>query len=212
MRRASVNDFHKHPKCEQEAGSVRFLTTNPNEIGGHPPEAGAALLVGDAKYDVAIYASIMAFCLLLTLWWAVLGERPVVWLADWYQMIPLIVIGLALHEYLHWLPMPGARPGNDSGFGIWASRGILYAFFRGRMSMLRTLLVLAAPFFVMSLLPIMIAAIFAPPHRAIVVLSLGNGVVSGLDIALFLRLLPYCLQWQDVDWCSSGFFGATKKC
>lgn len=74
--------------------------------------------------------------------------------------------------------------------GVWPSRFVFYAHYDGELTRRRFLVILFAPFLVLSLLPIAIVALFEWPSLELLLLSVANGgAASGDIIGIFLVAL-----------------------
>jgi hypothetical protein len=82
-----------------------------------------------------------------------LARTAVITVPIW-PLLAILVLFAPVHECLHALAHPhwGASP--KSVIGMWISKGVLYAHYEGPMSRNRFLLAGAAPYLVLSLLPI----------------------------------------------------------
>jgi hypothetical protein len=130
------------------------------------------------------------------------------------QILPvealLWFIGLIpLHETLHLISHPGFGFSQRSVIGAWLSRLLLFAVYLGPMRRARFLTALAAPFVILSLVPLPVMALGkAIPlsgeslHR-LALLSLVNGVASAGDLVglgLVGFQVPRGAILQDKGW------------
>lgn len=97
----------------------------------------------------------------------------------------MVVFGLALfpiHELLHAIFFPEGLGSPNTIIGFWPTRLLFYAHYEGEMSRDRFLAVFCAPFFGLSLLPIVIIALFQWPSLELALLCLVNGGAASVDI------------------------------
>ena len=97
----------------------------------------------------------------------------------------MIVFGLGLfpiHELLHAIIFPGGLQSPYTLIGLWPSKLIFYAHYEDEMNRNRFLMVFFMPFFGLSLVPLLIVALFQLPSHELVFLSLVNGAASSVDL------------------------------
>jgi hypothetical protein len=120
-----------------------------------------------------------------------------------------LIVLIPLHELLHVFAQPGAGLTRRSIIGVWFSRAVIYASYLGSMDRARFVVCLAAPFVVLTLLPLLGMALLnaASINGGIVkhlgLLSLLNGIASSGDLVglgLILAQVPRAATLQDKGW------------
>jgi hypothetical protein len=109
------------------------------------------------------------------------------------------VIGLlalvGIHELLHAVSAPGFGLSSRTVIGCWPSRGMFYAHYDGDMTAKRFLLVLIMPLAIISVLPLLLAAVLGWGHRTAAFLGVLNALFSCVDVlGVFLLLLQVPLH------------------
>ncbi len=75
-----------------------------------------------------------------------------------WPFLTILVFFIPIHELIHALCFPDRGLSARTFIGLWPSRGFFYAHYEGSMSRNRFLLVLAAPYIALSLIPIALIA------------------------------------------------------
>lgn len=100
-------------------------------------------------------------------------------------LLIVLLTFIPVHEFLHAFAAPGWGLSDKTAIGLWPQKLVFYAHYDGALSRNRFLLVFATPFFVLSVLPIFMAAIMAR--------LTGDGTVSLiLQGLVFLNGLAAC--------------------
>jgi hypothetical protein len=102
--------------------------------------------------------------------------------------IPLLI---AIHELLHAVCYPGGLRTSQTTIGVWPARLLFYATYLGPMSRNRYLWVYACPFVVLTLLPLVVAAVLRTTPVAIAAMSILNGFFACGD-----QTCMTLLAWQ----------------
>ena len=89
---------------------------------------------------------------------AVTGNYPSLTPTSWWDVLGVVAM-LVIHEFLHLLAHPQLGGSRLSILGIWPKAGVAYAQYLGEMTVRRFLLILVAPVFVLSFVPI-VASLF----------------------------------------------------
>ena len=108
-------------------------------------------------------------------------------------ILPGLLVVIPLHEVVHAVLHPHWGLSDATTLGVWPQRVVGYAHYRDELSRNRFMLILAAPFLVLSVVPLILctALSIAPPF--VVALSIANGAgacVDLLGIALLGIRLP----------------------
>jgi Putative zincin peptidase len=75
-----------------------------------------------------------------------------------WPFLTILILFIPIHELIHALCFPDRGLSSRTFIGVWPSRGFFYAHYEGSMPRNRFLLVLAAPFIALSLMPITLIA------------------------------------------------------
>lgn len=87
---------------------------------------------------------------------AVTGNYPSLTPTSWWDVLGVAAM-LVIHEFLHLLAHPQLGGSRLSILGIWPKAGVAYAQYLGEMTVRRFLLILVAPVFVLSFVPIVVS-------------------------------------------------------
>ena len=110
-------------------------------------------------------------------------------------LIATLILFIPAHELVHALSCPGWGLSPNTVVGLWLLKGFLYVFHDGSMSRNRFLLVLLAPYVILSLLPLAVIAILRSTGWTPEVMigltwtSLLGSLLSGGDFVSALTLL-----------------------
>jgi hypothetical protein len=193
----------------------------PEEAGFEPESQGSAgirepkpLLMNVLAIPAAFLMLGLMFGLLSLVWeggpqviWRVSeGESP----PSFLLILATILLSVPLHELLHALAHPKLGRSSNSILGLWLSRGLFYAHYEGEISRNRFLAILAMPFLILSLLPVIIIALFSASGstillvpRYLVIVVLVNGVLSSgdaLGFTLILSQIPGSAVVRNKGW------------
>ena len=146
----------------------------------------------------AVPAAIFNIVLLALLWNLTSSSTTTQPLLVGIGLIVVLVVFIPIHELLHACAAPGGCRGEKTIIGIWPQKGLFYAHHDGAMPRNRFLLVFFMPFFVLSLLPIPVAALWTyltgdgTLFMVLQGLSFINGVAACGDI------LGIAMIWKQV--------------
>ena len=107
-----------------------------------------------------------------------------------YTMLSCFVLMTPLHEAIHAAAYPSGLASRHLVVGAWMRRGMCYVVYDSPLPRNRILVVLAAPFVVLSLLLAVVASVAPPVWRpiALLLLSVHTAVCSG-DFLTFVRVI-----------------------
>jgi hypothetical protein len=108
---------------------------------------------------------------------------------SWITMILLITMTFILHEIIHAVFSPGGLFNKKCGFGIWPARGIVYVATSGELSKARYLLMITAPFVLITLLPFIILPTIGYFSIALGYIGGINAIASSVDILYFFIVM-----------------------
>lgn len=172
----------------------RFTPEAEGWFGIHEPGPLAIqLLALPVAFGILLFCSALLYLVFPR---ELLMTRPTTISIPLWPLLAIVVLLVPVHECLHVLAHPHWGASSNSVIGLWVSRGVLYAHYEGPMSRNRFLLVGAAPFLVLSLLPIGMIALLRYMSWAPAVMSalawlstlsiLGGIAASGDLLALGL--------------------------
>jgi hypothetical protein len=156
---------------------------------------------------IALPVALAVFLLLAAAITHLTGSNPIQSILSIEAVLWLVAL-IPLHELLHVFAQPGGGLLPNSLIGVWVSRAVIYASYLGTMSRARFVICLAAPFVVLTLLPLLLmmlkeASLNGEVLRYLGLLSLLNGVASAGDLVglgLILAQVPRAAILQDKGW------------
>ena len=115
----------------------------------------------------------------------------------------LTIICVPFHELIHAVVHPQNGRSEDTILGIWPAKLLFYAHYEGEITRARFMAILAAPWLLLSLLPLVALCTFAPGEPILAELSVGNALVAGGDILgiLFIWIqVPGSARVRNLQW------------
>jgi hypothetical protein len=132
----------------------------------------------------------------------------------WFKVTPLVfelqamrgltsIIGriaclagvLVLHELIHFALHPMSGRSRDSVLVFWPSRMLLFAAYTGELTRNRCLIALLMPFFVISIIPLVVAAVVQVAAGWLAYVSIVNSFLACGDIVS----TAFALLWIPAD-------------
>jgi hypothetical protein len=110
---------------------------------------------------------------------------------------------IPIHELTHALVMPGSGRGGQTMIGFWPSHLLFYAFHFGELTRRNFLLVMIAPFVVLTLLPLAVLALGGIESRFLGAVAIANGTAAAGDLlgfALILTQIPRGAVVRNQGW------------
>lgn len=112
---------------------------------------------------------------------------------DWssfsfFGFVITFVVLLIVHELVHALFNPDKGISNRTIFGFWPSKMVFYAHYEGERTRENFLLCLIAPFFLLSVLPLVIGVIFDIDYVWLSVFIILNAFSSSVDVFGFFSV------------------------
>jgi hypothetical protein len=182
---------------------MRFVLGPPPDADGfHPDESGWRKLREPSSYALIALGSLIgvpvgiAFAYL----WSQVELYPLSirmnlsLFGSWAPVAGLVVLAflalafflllIAIHELLHALACLKFGLSRETVIGCWPSRMMPYAGPLGEMPCWRYLVMALAPFLVLSVLPLLIAAFVERTPSTLAILSTVNALCSGGDLVL----------------------------
>ena len=127
---------------------------HPEEQGWHSIKEPGPLLV----QVLAIPVALVVFLSLVTAITLLSTGNADLLAFSWEAIIVLLAI-IPMHELVHVLGQPGFGRSQNSVIGVWPARLAFYAHYEGPIPRGRCLAGMAAPFVVLSLVPLLILAL-----------------------------------------------------
>jgi len=127
-------------------------------------------------------------------------------------LLPLVVLLIGAlffaaviftHELIHALACPGFGLTSATILGVWPSRVICYASHAGPISFWRGIVLGIAPFLVLSVFPLALAAAGGPRWTFLALVSVTNAMMCGGDAVItgmFLRQIPFNGIMRNKGW------------
>ncbi len=186
---------------EQEAGWRKLREFGP----------GTIMLIGSIA-DIPLAA------LIVSGWSRIPGASlsvgfDVMTLGRWAPvLLPLLLIlsiggflaGLILvHEFIHALGCPHFGFPPETIMGIWPSKFIAYASHSGPISIKRGMVLGSAPFCVLSVAPLLVAAVGGPHGTLVTLISVVNALMCGGDTIIGVMILsqvPFNATLRNKGW------------
>ncbi len=95
----------------------------------------------------------------------------------------LWIIGIVIcHELIHALFHPKCGVSSDTFLGFWPSKFLFYAHYDSILSKRRFMTILITPFVFLSLLPLMLCAVFQYAPAEMFSLSIFNTMLASVDV------------------------------
>ncbi len=133
----------------------------------------------------------IALVLLAMLWLTITPIRISDFSIGFLDILYILVI-IAPHELIHLVCHPHYGTSSKSILGFWPATQLFYAHYDGAMSKQRFLGILAAPFIVLSLLPLAVCSGFRFNSTVLLKISLVNCLCGAVD------LLGIVMIWWQV--------------
>ncbi len=202
---------------------MRFKTGAPSDDSDFAPEQevgwrklremgpGAIMLIGSL-------AGIPLAALIGYGWSRISGASPsisfnVMALGRWtLLLLPLLFIlsmggflaGLIfVHELIHALCCPQFGLTSETAMGIWPSKFIAYVSHSGPISVKRGIVLGSAPFLVLSVAPLLVAAMGGPHWTLLTLVSVVNALMCGGDaiiVVMILSQVPLNATLRNKGW------------
>ncbi|MEM8857159.1 MAG: DUF3267 domain-containing protein, partial [Chloroflexota bacterium] len=131
-----------------------------------PIGLGAAGLIGYLWYVLTPLDEFFPNATILTVVWLLLS----------------LVLIILVHELLHAAAHPKSDPHGISVIGFWPAKVVFYAAYLGPVPRNRFLFTLLLPLFVLSILPLLIAAIFQIESSLLAYISFVNTALAAGDL------------------------------
>jgi hypothetical protein len=118
-------------------------------------------------------------------------NRPMIPIRALPGVLLLFVVLIPVHELIHAVLHPGLGLSRHTVIGAWPSKLLFYAFYDGPKIRERFLLVASGPFLVLTLGPVLAAAVFGLDWPVLALVAVMNALASYGDAAAIL-----ILAWQ----------------
>jgi hypothetical protein len=155
----------------------------PENTDFNPEAEGWAAIREPGPWLIQIIAIPLALIILILLG----GLLYLVWPSGSATTSAVLLVGFGLgfipvHELLHALFFPEGLRSPHTIIGFWPTRALFYAHYEHEMSRDRFLVVFLAPFIGLSLIPIVLIALFQWPSLELAFLALVNGAAASGDM------------------------------
>ena len=94
-----------------------------------------------------------------------------------------------IHELIHALAYPRFGFNSDTIIGIWPSRFLAYAIYSGQISIVRFIIVLIAPFVILSVAPLLLTFAGGPHWPTLKMISVANALLCGGDAVICVMII-----------------------
>lgn len=96
---------------------------------------------------------------------------------------------IPLHELAHALILPLKKGEHQTFFGFWPARFAFYVYYTGPLSRPKYMTISIFPYVLLSILPLLICAMFRTASFIVAYASIANSFLCGADFATFLIIL-----------------------
>jgi hypothetical protein len=141
-----------------------------------PSSWGAQLL--------ALPLGFVVLALVLSAWWALIPTRYAYATFFWAGVLflPMLPVQVVLHEVAHsWMHPHGGRS-DATLFGFWPARLVFFVHYDGDLSRDRFLATAAAPFVILTLVPLALCAALSIAPFPVITLTGLNAVGASVDL------------------------------
>lgn len=107
---------------------------------------------------------------------------PVRAIDAWTPLLLVFFPVVVVHELIHALVHPGNGRHEETIVGVWPSRLLFYAHYDAALTRERFLLILAAPFFILTVVPLAILVIARLDSPLLAAFAVANGVGACGDL------------------------------
>ena len=155
------------------------------------PEDEGWTLIREPKPSVFLVIALLLgipFSLALIILWLILTpiEHKQLNLLYTFIAFPCVIF---FHELAHAVALAKMRSEHQTYFGFWPRRLAFYVHYTGPMSRIRYLTISILPYFLLSIVPLLICALLARPNFILMYASIANSYASCGDFAVFLIIL-----------------------
>jgi hypothetical protein len=166
---------------------MRFITGPiPDDDAFRPEEQGWVALREPSAWMAQLLALPIALgtgAALLVVWAAIAGP---VW-SEYGPValglfLPAFLVMVPVHEAVHLVLHPRLGGSPSSAIGFWPKKLMVYAYYEGELPKHRFLLILAGPLVALTVVPVILGALFSVAHPVLVAFTLANGVGACLDL------------------------------
>jgi hypothetical protein len=170
---------------------MRFIVGPIPEDADFQPDGKVWTILPEPSFEKMMMMSVPLAVLLglgTILFWILLTPID----ADDVQVlwsIAAIPICIPAHEIVHAFGFPARGWIAKTCFGVWPSRLGFYAHYQGPLSRDRVLVVLALPFALISISPLVVCSLLRTVPLVAMYVSTGNALLSAVDFGMFLLVL-----------------------
>lgn len=152
---------------------------------------------------IALPIGIVTAGLVAILWLAITPLRLAAFAITPMSFLVSFVGIVVVHELIHAAVHPLAARLSRSILGFWPSCGLFYAHYDGELSRNRSLAVLLMPLFVISIVPLLVAAVLQSAAGWVAFISCFNALLACggvLGVALLLFQIPANATVRNQGW------------
>jgi hypothetical protein len=157
----------------------------------HPAETGWSKLKEPTPWVAQLMAVPVAFgagALVLVGWSSLVGSLPTfgethsLGVGSALILLLAVLLTIPIHELVHMLVHPGSGRSSASILGFWPATLLFYAHYDAALTPRRFLLILAAPFVALSVLPVLASALVGWNSRTLFVVAAFNALAASVDL------------------------------
>lgn len=107
--------------------------------------------------------------------------------------LPAFLLMIPIHELMHAFASPAFGTTDKTLVGVWPSHALFYAHYEGELSRERFLAILAAPTFVLTILPLVLLTLSPLDSAFLAAIAFANAVGAAgdmLGMGIVLRQIP----------------------
>ena len=163
----------------------------PESEGFHPAEDGWTALKEPSPWLAQLFALPIALALgavVVAAWFGISVEFTTRPMSGWELAATLILV-IPLHEFVHLVFHPGRGVSPRTIVGVWPSKLVFYVHYDEAVSRDRFVVILFAPLFLLTVLPMLFCALFRVAPGPVLFLTIVNAMAACVDVLGALMLL-----------------------
>lgn len=126
------------------------------------------------------FGLVIAACIIFVL----LSAKGIDWILNFSGLAVLLLMipVMPVHEAIHALCFKGALTSGRVVFGFYPKALGFYAHYDGEISWYRYIVIVAAPFLLLTVMPVLIVVLFRLDYPLLTEAATANGVMSAMDL------------------------------
>jgi len=152
---------------------------------------------------IALPIGVITAGAIAVLWYSVTPLQDAQFSKTWWPYV-LLYLGLCvIHELVHTVPQPLAGGSEHSFVGFWPKYGVFYAHYDGELSRNRFVVILLMPVLLLSVLPLVVAAVLHSSSCWVATISCLNALLTCVDLlvaGLVLFQVPASASVRNQGW------------